>query len=1240
MTVESGQPIMNPTRVEVLTWLLHKRAVAAATKTNSGTFKASVIYPNKDGKIKIDKFDGHDFGFWKMQIEDYLYPKKLHEPLAEAKPTGMKAEDWTLLDRQALGAVRLSLAKNVAYNTLSKRIPNKRLVLMPLTNMYEKPNASNKVFPLFDSLVNSEDKGMSPPLQNDHENEFNSILSRLMSVDIKFDDEVTKPTVTLFVCNESLYIHCYSISMAESKDKGQKQNRSKRYQRRELSLRTSRITLECNQKGRFSELVFDKKLVNLPGIRSVHMAVRDYDDALVCCVENTIDDRIMDSGASFHATYCKEELERFKLRSSKVRLADDKTLDIAGVGDVVLKTSFGTSWTLKDVSLVVARGNKRGSMYMVEVPSDGINATIDGRVNAALWHQRLGHMSEKGMKILASKGRIPDLKKAVVGFCEPCVLGKQKKVSFIKSGNTRKLQRLELVHTDVYGPTSVASIGGSHYYVTFIDDSSRKVWVYFLKNKFEVFNTFKKWKAAMENETNLRVKCLKSDNGGEYNSREFIEYCAENEIRMLKTILETPQQNGVAERMNRTLNERAKRFRILEEEWQGNEVSLAHLRVFGCDSYVKVKDAARDKLDSKFVKCTFIGYGSDEMGYRFWDSKSHKVIQIRDVTFNEDSLYGAKVATDSSNLMKPNQKDQVVLEDSPENLANKSIVIEHGLSSEITQCIGYKCGYLLKRRKVLVLPDCYTQSPGGSSDTSEGSENSGSFKDSGRSDEEDSKYKASSEEGGFETLQLQRSTKESRAPVMYSPSASYLLLTENGEPESYSESLSSKEFVQWNKAINEEMVSLEKNQTWSLVRLSAGKKALQSKWVFKVKEEHDGKKRYKDRLVVKGFQHKQGVHYNEIFSPVVKMTTIRLVLSIVAAENLHLEQLDVKTTFLHGDLDEDIYMTQPEGFYFMQRAGYKRCAMDHCFYLKKVGSSSIILLLYVDDMLVAGSDMAEIKKLKRQLSQEFEMKDLGPAKQILGMSIIRDKTKGTLRLSQEKYKGKVLEKFNMKDAEARCQPLGDHFKLSEKQAPKTETSRRRKAKVPYASTVGSVMYAMEAVKWLLRYLKGTSKATLCFSRKEVVLEGFFDSDYAGYLDSDKSTTGYVFIVGRTTVSWMSKIQKCVDMSTTEVEYMAIAEAGKELVWLKNFLEELDKAQTECVMFCNNEYAIHLAKNPVFHGRTKHIKIRYYYIRELVSEGTLSLKKILGAKNLADMLTKVVTTKKLKLYAALTGLRDN
>ncbi|GJX12264.1 retrovirus-related pol polyprotein from transposon TNT 1-94 [Tanacetum coccineum] len=666
----------------------------------------------------------------------------------------------------------------------------------------------------------------------DHLNEFNSILSRLMSVDIKFDDEVqallllsllpeswlntitavsgsTESTKVKFNNIHDLILgedirrktseeYSNSLLSAEDKgrgrnqDRGQKQNRgrSKSKKRGQSKNRQDIMCFNCNQKGHFQNQC-SKPVTSKDN--EVNMAAGEYNDALVCCVENTIDDRIMDFGASFHATYCKEELERFKLLFVKVRLVDDKTLDIASIGDVVLKTYFGTSWTLKDVryilglkkrlifvgqlnevgyhigfrdqqwkvtkgNLVVARRNKRGRLYMVEVPSDGINTTIDGRGNATLCHQRIGHMSEKGMMILASKGRIPDLQKAVEGFCEPCVLGKQKK-----------------------------------------------------------------WKATVENETNLQVKCLKSDNGGEYNSREFIEYCAKNGIRMLKTILETPQQNGVAERMNQTLNERAKRFQISEKEWQGKEVSLVHLRVFGRDSYIKVKYVLIDKLDAKFVKCTFIGYGSYEMGYRFWDSKSHKGVGRF-----------------------------------PKNLANKNIVAKHGLSSKITQSLG------------------------GSSDTSERSKNSRSFEDSGRSNKEDSEDRASSDKGGFETPQVRRSTRESRAPVRYSPSANYFLSTENGKPESYSEALR--------------------------------KKALQSKWVFRVKEEQDGRKRYKARLLINGFQHKRGVDYNEIFSPVVKMARIRLVLSIVAIEDLHLEQLNNKTAFSHGNLDEDIYMIQPEGF--------------------------------------------------------------------------------------------------------------------------------------------------------------------------------------------------------------------------------------------------------------------------------------------------------------------------------------
>ncbi|KAL9271103.1 Retrovirus-related Pol polyprotein from transposon TNT 1-94-like protein [Drosera capensis] len=371
------------------------------------------------------------------------------------------------------------------------------------------------------------------------------------------------------------------------------------------------------------------------------------------------------------------------------------------------------------------------------------------------------------------------------------------------------------------------------------------------------------------------------------------------------------------------------------------------------------------------------------------------------------------------------------------------------------------------------------------------------------------------------TPEVRRSSITIRPPQRYSPSANYLLLTEDEEPQYCDEALQMDDSAQWALAMQEEMNSLEKNHTWFLTTLPAGKKALRNN-----------------------------------------------------QEDLHLEQLDVKTTFLHGVLDEDIYMVQPEGYQivgkenlvskltkglhglkqvarqwylkfnnFMSRSGYKKSDMDPCCYTRHFCSSYIILLLYVDDMLVAGSDMEEINRLKEQLFEEFEMKDFGASKQILGMSISSNRSEGSLILSQEKYIGKMLERFSMQDAKATCTPLGAHFNHTKKQSPKTNKDNTEMARVPYASIVGSLMYAMvctrpeiaqavgvisrfmsnpgrqhwEEVKWLLRYLKGTSKTSLRFNKNNVVLEGYSDADLGGCSDTRKSTTGFVFIVGGTTV---------------------------------------------------------------------------------------------------------------------------
>ena len=1281
-----------------------------------------------EGKVKIEKFDGADFGFWKMQIEDYLYQKKLYQPLLGKKPDNITEDDWNLLDRQALGVIRLTLSRNVAFNIVKEKTTAG--LMAALSSMYEKPSASNKVH-LMRRLFNLRMAEGASVAQ--HLNELNTITTQLSSVEIEFDDEV-RALILLSSLPDSWNATVTAVSSSSGNSKLKFDDvrdlvLSEEIRRRESGETSNSSALHTESRGRTSERNSNrgrsksrrgksrwgrkdfncyncgkkghfKKDCRAPkkdtGTQeSVHVT-EEAGDAMILSVNSPIESWILDSGASFHATPCQEIMENYVSGDfGKVHLADDETLKIVGKGDIILKLPNQTTWKLQGVrhvpglrrnlisvgqldgegycttfsshewkitkgALVVARGKKTGTLYVTS-NLENIVAVADADGKSNLWHQRLGHMSEKGMKILLSKGKLPDLKNVDVGLCEDCIFGKQKKVSFTKISKTPKAERLELVHTDVWGPSPVSSLAGSLYYVTFIDDSTRKLWVYFLKKKSEVFDTFRKWKAMVENETGLKIKRVRSDNGGEYRDNRFREFCANNGIKMEKTVPMTPQQNGVAERMNRTLNERARSMRIHaglpkmfwaeavntaaylinrgpsipldgkipEEVWSGKEVNLSHLRVFGCISYVHIDSAERSKLDAKSNKCVFVGYGGDEFGYRFWDYENRKIIRSKDVIFNENVMYKDRSSTEaesSSSSTEAETKEFVEFEE-------------------------------ISGNDVQISPEAVQDEPG--------------------------------------TPALRRSSRIPKPIQRYSPSLHYLLLSDSGEPECYDQAMQVEDSVKWESAMKDEMDSLMSNQTWELTELPPGKKALHNKWVYRIKEEHDGNKRYKARLVVKGFQQKEGVDYNEIFSPVVKLTTIRLVLKIVAAENLHLEQLDVKTAFLHGDLEEELYMRQPEGFIkedrknlvcrlkkslyglkqaprqwykkfdsFMSSHGFTRCQADHCCYFKKFDNNFIILLLYVDDMLVAGSNMQEIVNLKQKLSKQFEMKDLGAAKQILGMRIKRDTNSRTLLLSQDKYIDKVLSRFNMQNAKVVSTPLGVHFRLSKEQSPKTEEERAYMAKVPYASAIGSLMYVMvctrpdiaqavgavsrymnnpgklhwEAVKWILRYLRGTTSKALCFKGGDTILTGYVDADLAGNVDIRRSTTGYVYTLGGTAVSWGSQLQKIVALSTTEAEYVAVTEASKEMVWLQSFLEELGKKQEDNVLYCDSQSAIHLAKNPSFHSRTKHIQLRYHFIRSLLEDGILKLEKISGAQNPADMLTKTVTIDKLKLCSASVGLK--
>jgi hypothetical protein len=315
-------------------------------------------------------------------------------------------------------------------------------------------------------------------------------------------------------------------------------------------------------------------------------------------------------------------------------------------------------------------------------------------------------------------------------------------------------------------------------------------------------------------------------------------------------------------------------------------------------------------------------------------------------------------------------------------------------------------------------------------------------------------------------------------------------------------------------------------------------------------------------------------------------------------------------------------------------------------------------------MLVAGSNMKDINVLKKKLENSFAMKDLGAAKKILGMRITRDRKNHKLTLSQGEYIEKVLERFRMQNEKPVSKPLSNHFKLTEEMCPRTQEEIEYMSRVPYSLAVGILMYAMvctrpdiahavgvvrrymnntgkehwEAVKWILKYLRGNANHALCFGGSETVLQGYVDSDMAGEKDS-RSTIGYVFTIGGTTISWISKLRKVVALSKIEAEYVSSTKASKEMIWLQIFMEELGKKQENSRLYCDNESAIHLAKKSTFHLNTKNIQLRYHFIRSALEDGHLKLEKIHTSQNPEDMLTKGVTREKLSSCSISVGLQE-
>ncbi|WJX19405.1 hypothetical protein P8452_09107 [Trifolium repens] len=551
------------------------------------------------------------------------------------------------------------------------------------------------------------------------------------------------------------------------------------------------------------------------------------------------------------------------------------------------------------------------------------------------------------------------------------------------------------------------------------------------------------------------------------------------------------------------------------------------------------------------------------------------------------------------------------------------------------------------------------------------------------------------------TLRRSTRTRKPAIPsdyIVYLQESDYSIGVEN-DPENFAQAMSCKESNLWYDAMIDEMNSMKTNGVWDLVELPNGVKPIGCKWVFKTKKDSLGNiERNKARLVAKGFTQKEGIDYTETFSLVSKKDSLHVILALVAHFDLELHQMNVKTAFLNGDLEEVVYMKQPEGFstndgehlvcklkksiYGLKQAsrqwylkfhgiissfGFVENPMDQCIYQKVSGSKICFLILYVDDILLATNDKAFLHEVKQFLSKFFDMKDMGEASYVIGIKIHRDRTRGVLGLSQETYINKVLERFRMKDCSPSVAPIvkGDKFNLS--QCPKNEFEREQMKNIPYASVVGSLMYAQvctrpdiafavgilgryqsnpgmdhwKAAKKVLRYLQETKDYMLMYRQTDNLdVTGYLDSDFAGCVDSRKSTSGYIFMLAGGAISWRSTKQTLVATSTMEAEFVSCFEATSHGVWLKSFISGLrimDSISRPLKVFCDNSATVFMAKNNKSGSRSKHIDIKYLAIRERVKDKVVLIEHISTELMIADPLTKGMPPLKFKDHVENMGL---
>ena len=744
--------------------------------------------------------------------------------------------------------------------------------------------------------------------------------------------------------------------------------------------------------------------------------------------------------------------------------------------------------------------------------------------------------------------------------------------------------------------------------------------------------------------------------------------------------------------------------------------NLGGIHVFGCDVYYYNHKVHRDsKLDVTSINGAFVGIEKNNDGYyRVFDSSKNRIIITKDIKFFDNHFTAVKklhVVTlkddeihreinnlaPSDDYFSDDQIEQLgeqFVEDNSNQVNNNND--NNNLNDEVSGAeeeININGGSV---SPININTDSISAEHDNNNDNSPVVVSNDSVKDLSSSTRVEKVENSAVVVKNPEVLNLRAATKVNK--VNNNSSSNIRASTREKkpwlryineahiaqeEPVTYTQAVNSQDSADWKKAINEELQSLEKNNTWSYVNRSRNMNIIGCKWVFKKKKDMNGKvQRYKARLVAKGYNQEYGIDYGETFAPVLKYKSLRIILSMAAIYGLELQQLDIKTAFLNAEVTENIYVELPEGInikdksentvlklnralYGIKQApklwndnlnnklisiGFKPCIKDTCIYVKESKNKNNILLgIFVDDILAAYNkvDEKEWIIIKNVLSAVYDLSDLGQLHHILGMRVKRNNN--SIYLDQSVYIRDKLKLYNMQESKSQSTPeeLNKLIKCEENEL------LDEKLVTVYRGIVGSLIYAsistrpdvthavnmlsrfmsrpgkthLNAGKRILRYLQGSSEYGLQYNRNKnedgkITISAYSDSDWGGDSEDRKSTTGYVVFINNNLVSWSTKKQATVALSTAEAELMAAAEVIKEVIWMKYILNELMyEVRLPIHIFIDNQSTIKIIQNDIEHDRTKHIDIKYHFMKEKIKEGIIFPQWIETEKQLGDLFTK-------------------